>query len=191
MIHLIAVCLTNKAVNLCSNSDNKDEYEILLYCIETIIGQSITYALLIFIGVLMNDLVKMVIYIVFLVALRGQTGGYHANSHIGCIAFSCIISALAVSISKSLCIEWILPFICFSIIYIIYRAPIKHINLNLSAYEIEQLYISIKRVISIEVISICIFIIINATFLVIPACLAIITVAASIMLAKILKQEVA
>ena len=191
MISKLAVYFTNKIIDV--SKCEKKEYDVYIYGFELLSGQIITYTLLLISGIVMQSLPQMITYVVFLVALQGQTGGYHAETHAGCISFSCIVSIGAVIIAKSISQEnfiLALPVLVASIIYILCKTPINHIKLDLSPYEMGRLRKLTRYVLLLEGMVICFFFIAKLTQLVMPACLAIITVAITMKLAKILNQEV-
>jgi len=190
LVHKAAVFLTNRAIKFSVCKDS--EYDIYVYWFETFLGQIITYFLLVFIGIAMKCLFQIIIYISFFGALCGRASGYHSKTHLGCIIATCTVSIIAVSIAERISIDesvFIYPILSIAIAYIAFKAPINHVNLNLSTYEIVCCRKYIKRILLVESILIGMFYFYNITAIAIPASLAIITVAVSMILAKILKQE--
>lgn len=189
MIRKFAIRLTKKAADMSIFSI--DEFDIYVYAFEKSLSQLMTYSLLLLLGIIMNSLIYLIVYIIFLSMLRGQTSGYHAKSPIGCALLSCLVSAISIYLSNIVSnYIFIMPGLFISIVYILYRAPINHINLNLTQYEVERMQKSSRRMLLYEITLIILFYILPATrTLCIPASLSIITVALFMVLAKISNQE--
>jgi len=189
MLNKLAVRITEKATSMALLGS--EEFDIYVYAFEKLISQLVVYSLLLLIGFIMNSPISMIIYHVFLALLRGQTSGYHAKSPLGCLLLSCLVSVIIIYISNRVNELFMIPALIISIIYILYAAPINHKDLNLSPYEIERLRNSTKYILTGEMNLIIILYLFHFTHaLYIPASLAIISVALSMLLSKILKQEV-
>lgn len=191
LIHKIAVSFVKNAIkfSICKES----EYDTYVYGFELFLGQSITCLLLTFIGMAMQCVFLMTVYVFFLIMLRGQSGGHHAKTHLRCIVTTCLVSIIAVSIAKMIPVEksaYIYPILGVAAIYIAFMAPINHINLDLSQYELTCSRKYARQVLAIEIITISVLFILNITAPAMSASLAIITVAASMIFAKISKQEI-
>lgn len=139
MMYRLAACLANKTIHI-EPWDN--DYEVYLYFYEVMLGQTITFILLLLIGIAIKSVPQMLVYVVFLVLLQKLTSGYHAKTHIGCNISPCTISAIAVMISRIISpkgVIFVFPLLLMAVIYIRLNAPINHINLELSSYEMVQL----------------------------------------------------
>lgn len=77
MLHKIACKLTDLAFRY--EQVDEDNKEIYIYGFEIIVGKGITYTLLILLGIVLGRTVEMLIFISFVMLLRGYTGGYHLN----------------------------------------------------------------------------------------------------------------
>lgn len=191
LIHKIAVSFVKNAIkfSICKES----EHDTYVYGFEIFLGQSITCLLLVFIGMAMRCVFLVTVYVSFLIMLRGQAGGHHAKTHLRCIVTTCFVSIIAVSIAQMISIEksaYIYPILGVAAIYIAFKAPINHINLDLSQYEIACSRKYVRQVLVIEIIMISVLFVFNITAPAMSASLAIITVAASMVFAKISEQEI-
>lgn len=178
-----------------NDTDNLANKETYIYGYEILIGKMITYTIIFIVGVAFNILAEVMIFIVFLVSLRGQTGGFHLRTYSGCIVCSvmtCLISSLIANRLQPKLALTVLPLLfILSSVYIIVYSPINHPNLNLTLQEAVKCKKAAKRYLLIELIIMILLLLMNAKpSIIISACLAIILVAISMILAKIKKQEV-
>lgn len=93
MEHRIAVFLSKNGV--CAEKDI-DIYE---YGLTAIFSTVYTTAALLITGILLHRLPETLTFILVFVLLRGQSGGYHADSRIGCLATTFICYAASVYLS--------------------------------------------------------------------------------------------
>lgn len=184
--------MTVLALNYENDEKNKELY---IYGFEVIIGKVLTYILAICFGIIFNCIFEIMVFISFVLLLRGYTGGYHLHSSLGCIISTMAISLFSILIAVSLktwfeitiiCILLLLSSICICIL-----APINHPNLQLTKQEIRQCNKFSRQFLGIELLSILLFTVFHVrTTIIISACLAIIFVAILMLIAKIIKQEV-
>lgn len=194
MIHKLSLYLT-RALYLYKPCINYREKPLYLYAFETFISQILAYSILLIIGLIAHIILPLITYLLFFILLRGQTSGFHATSQLTCSFLSIFVTSILVYLSsiipqKSMVL--LLPALIISIIYIILNAPINHKNMNLTTYEKNCMAYKAKRILIVETIIVSIFCLFENTFLLFTSgSFAIITVAISMVLSKILKQEVA
>lgn len=192
MIHHIATYISKKIIiNIPAEKEN---YNIFVYAFEKILSEFFIILFLCILGIITGTFSKMIVYILFVSLLRGQTSGFHAKSQLGCIFLSSGTSMICIFISNFIYhFNMILLFIflVISIIYISFTSPVNHIALDLTPYEI---FCHKKR--TYLVLS-CETIIVFFTYLFpfarevsVTGCLAIITVAFFMILSKVTNQEV-
>ena len=192
MIHKLSLYLT-RTLYLYKPSMNYREKQLYLYAFETLISQILAYSILLIIGLIVHISFPLITYLLFFILLRGQTCGCHVTSLLTCRFLSIFVTSILVYLSsiiprKSMVL--ILPVLIASIIYIILNAPINHKNMNLTTYEKNCMAYKAKRILIAETIIVSIFCLFENTFLLFASgSFAIITVAISMVLSKILKQE--
>ena len=193
MIHRLSLYLT-RALYLYKPGMNYREKQLYLYAFETFISQTLTYSILLIIGLIAHMILPLITYLLFFILLRGQTSGFHTTSQLTCSFLSIFVTSILVYLSSIIpqkSVVLILPLLITSIIYIFLNAPINHKNMNLTTYEINCMASKAKRILIAETIIISIFCLFESTFLLCTSgSFAIITVAISMVLSKILKQEV-
>ena len=193
MIHKLSLYLT-KILYLYQPSMNYREKQLYLYAFESLISQTLTYSILLVIGLVAHTILPLITYLLFFILLRGQTSGFHASSQLACSFISIFVTSVLVYLSNIIIdirILLIFPLLIISIKYIFLNAPINHKNLNLTAYEINCMTYKARRILIAETIIVSIFCLFEKTFLLFKSgSFAIITVAVSMVLSKILKQEV-
>lgn len=193
MLHKIACKLTNLVLKY-EQGDAEDK-EIYIYGFEVIVGKGITYIILILLGIVLGGILEMIIFISFAMLLRGYTGGYHLNNSLGCIVSTVTVSIISTFIAKSIDIQIasiLIPFLLIlSMICIFVLAPINHPNLQLTNQERKKCRSFSRRYLVLELIFVLLLLICNTEeSIVISACLSIIFVAITMIIAKIIKQEV-
>ena len=158
-------------------------------------GKVLTYVIAIFLGIVFECFFEMIIFISFVMFLRGHTGGYHLQNSLGCIISTVVISIISIIIADSIKIRFaiiLIPILLFlSSICICVLAPINHPDLQLSKQEIRKCKRFSKQFLGIELLIILLLTVFHVkTSIIISACLAIIFVAILMIIAKIIKQEV-
>lgn len=192
MVHKLAIYMTDQIIK--NNSELASEREIYVYAIETLLLQASVYLPLIIVSLYLKILFPMLIFLFFLIFLRGQTSGYHSNSAFSCFIFSILTSIGNVWFSleylnDSLSLVFVL--LVVSSLYIYKQAPINHVNLNLTNYEAKYMKKKTFRIMVVELILIVFFAFFQTTqWISVIGSVAIINVAAYMLLAKIFGQEV-
>jgi accessory gene regulator B len=126
MENKIATIITNKLVQLSIIS--KDYHEVYIYGLELILSFISTATIIIFLGIICRQVLLSIIFISIFVLLRRLTGGYHANTHLGCKL--CTISIFIINLLLSVSVEFkLIPNIIINgigLIIIILFSPIEN-----------------------------------------------------------------
>jgi len=163
------------------------------YYIELLLESMITLSVLLISALFLHLFIETFTFILFFMWFRGNTGGFHTKTTIGCSILSIIVALSASCIAKYWTgNEWILPaaaFFSYTVIFLF--APVNHPELALSSHEIIQCRKIARRIsfISAFILTIMSVFKIGPT-IIRSAVLAILTTALSIVMAKILRQEV-
>lgn len=132
----------------------EEEKEIFQYGISLLIGGVTTFVLALLISIPFHHTANTIIFLLSFLILRKMTSGVHLKSSVACFISSQILCFTAVNVLAPLLQN--LPLWCltalllFSGIYIFVFAPIRHINLDLSAEEIKVLHIKAVLVFLVE-----------------------------------------
>ncbi len=193
MIRSLAEKLT--AMVIASDHDDDVNPGIYVYGFEIIIGKAITYTLMMTAGLMLGLVWEMLVYMVFLMLLRGQTGGYHFQKETTCIICSVCSGICSVLLAKTLDSAHASAFltlpVLLSVCYIVKHAPINHPNLRITFSEAQKCRKFTKAYLGIELLTVMILIILKtARSVPISGCLAIIVAAVLMAVARIKKQEV-
>ena len=191
MLHQIALHLAKK--KLSHKDGDRSTLEEQTYYIEIFLESILTLSLLLVSAWFLHLFAEVAVFIFFFMWFRGNTGGYHTRTTIGCSLLSISVALGASFIAKYwMMSNWIfLPFVLFSFSIILIFAPVNHPDLALSIKEIKQCKRTIKGISFLSTLTLSIL----SAFHVGPtllrsAVLAILSTALSIAIAKILKQEV-
>ncbi|MGN0304991.1 MAG: accessory gene regulator B family protein [Lachnospiraceae bacterium] len=92
------------------------------------------------IGMGLRNLINTIFFLLFFLVLRKRTGGFHANSFLGCYAGS-VGLYLAVVLSSGIWIQHMLLLgimLCFSILAIEVIGTVNHPNMDMSGEELRE-----------------------------------------------------
>ena len=131
MIKKLARKLTAKTI---AGGFDPDDEEKLLYGYEALLLNAISVSFILLVGVLLHIAKETLIFVVYFLKLRGNTGGLHLANSTQCIFASVILCNASAYVAHSLdekAVAYVILPVLVSIIYIILRAPINHLNLNL------------------------------------------------------------
>jgi accessory gene regulator B len=174
MINKISALLSEEIKLRLNSSDN--EKEIYAYSIEVLISLFINLIILSFTAYILKKQAELIIFIVFFSGLRSYAGGYHAKTHIECMALSLCLFAIS-ALSTTYLTEYgevILTLgIMFSVIMVFILAPAESENKPLSKKQRVK-YKKISRIIVIllSVSAVCLYFIEAAGCVYITAAMA-------------------
>ena len=193
MLQQIAFRLAQKRFLHQSICPNINTIEEQTYFMELLLESVFTLSILLILSLFLHIFAETLVFILLFMWFRGNTGGYHSKTTIGCSFLSIIVALGAAYTAKFWIItDWAVPVILsFSFMIIFLFAPVNHPDLSLSVYEIKQCKKYTKRI-SAFIVSILtiMFVFKIGPTLIRSSALAILTISLSIVIAKILRQEV-
>lgn len=130
----VSEVLVNKIIgNLIeNNSIDVTDVEVYKFGVETILLKALHYTSYLIIALCMNKLLELAIIFVVFYTFRRNTGGYHAQTRIGCYLFSCAViflSLFATGVNFSWQGAAIISIL--DIIILLILSPVKNSNRNL------------------------------------------------------------
>ena len=134
MIHLIALVIADFFVS--KDVITEEEKEVCAYGMELIISGIINVSLVIIIGLITCNIWYAIVYNTMMIVIRMYTGGYHADTHLGCNICYCgvfLISLIILRIQmlvKGDVLTWIIAAAGYLIIVL--NAPLEHHNKRLT-----------------------------------------------------------
>ncbi len=177
-----------------SGAGNKDSKEEYVYGIELMIEKFITYTVLLFLAIYFKLLISSTLFVVFFVLLRGYTGGYHANTYIGCLLGTISIYVACTQIIAPIMLHKETPIfmgLIIVVILILKLSPINHPNLAMDSNEIMTSKKRVHMVLAIETIYIFTGSILGVNFVyIVYPFLGMVMCTILLIIAKIIKQEV-
>lgn len=132
------------------NIINDNELEIYIYSFYSIISYIVESLMLLFIGALLKEYIKALIFVLVFPSLRKHTGGYHANTKVRCVVLSIVLFNIYILVSKLIINNLEIYYFCLYCINIIYLVVIYMISpVSTSQKELSQEVIIRNRNISI------------------------------------------
>ncbi len=109
-----------------------EEYNICAYGVDLIISGILNAFFVILTGLMINKAVYALVCLIIMIVLRTFTGGYHANTHLGCNSVFIIVFLASVEILE-LCVTYSMDIIIWllvsvGIILVAKKTPIKNKN---------------------------------------------------------------
>lgn len=192
MINKLAVRFVEYLIT--SGAGNEENREAYVYGIEIMVEKIITYTALISIATYLNILIPSSLFVMFFVLLRGYTGGYHANTYIGCLVGTITMYLTCTLIVAPVMIYGEMPLIfglAITVVLILLLSPINHPNLDMDSSELIICKKRARIVLFLETVFILVGSIygIDKEYIVFPF-LGMVMCAFLVVIAKILKQEV-
>ncbi len=112
-------------------------YDVYVYGMELLLSFLLSTILIILIGLLTDNLIPTINYLIIFITLRNFTGGYHASTYLRCKLASIFIYTLTLLATKHIPVDMkgylALGIIGYLIIY--YLAPIENPNKPLTFHE--------------------------------------------------------
>lgn len=140
MIHSVALIIADFFV--AKDVITEEEEEVCAYGMELIISGIISIALVLIIGLITGNIWYALVYNMMMVVIRIYTGGYHADTHIGCNVCYCMtffISIVLLRVQMYIKTElaiWIIALAGYLIIVL--NAPLEHHNKKLTIKQKED-----------------------------------------------------
>lgn len=168
--------------------------EWIIYYLEKKISFAITFALIFAIGLVFNQLLSGIVFILFFSRLKGSTGGYHAKSHHGCIIktlllFMTVLFTYYLVPPSYLSLLSIVAVILSGLVVLAF-APINHPNEHLSKEEIHRRIFNSRFIYTVEAAVVVVLFVVEAPLYIIhTASSSMLLVSATILWAKCIYQE--
>lgn len=172
---------------------SKSSCEYYEYALISMVEQAITVGTMLFLGLLFEQFLYTVCFMVFFLSLRQRTGGFHANKfwqcYLGTVIFYIVIMQIVPVLCRKPTVMYGLLFLAILLICIM--GTINHPNMDMSKSELRESKKAARLLILIEVMIIAFLVYLKADLLYIGyMSVAIILCAFLMCLAKIIKQEV-
>lgn len=172
---------------------DKADSEYYVYALVTMTEHTITVGTLLLIGLVFNQFIQTICFLVFFLSLRKRTGGYHADKFWQCylvtvIIYIAIIQA-AVVLSRNSVTVYVMLFFAVLVIGVI--GTVNHPNMDMDKDELQESKKAARLCVFMEasVIAALIAFKINGLYVNYMS-LAIILCASLLCVAKVIKQEV-
>lgn len=136
MINKISLLLSDGIGVKLNSSD--DEKAVYAYSIEVLLSLFVNLMLLLFVAHIVNKKWELLIFIIFFSGLRTYAGGYHAKTHVECIALSMLgfVTSALCGVYLRAYGEIVLIFgLLFSLFMVFKLAPVESENKPLSKSE--------------------------------------------------------
>lgn len=128
-----------------NNLVDKEDEEVYAYGMELLLSTVFNLIIALFIAIVTDTFIPCLINLTSFVTIRIYAGGYHADTHIGCMTTLAIVQSLFVAIIKMTPVKVIqisTPFMLVaSILLIVILAPVAHPNKPLS----ERLKVKLRK----------------------------------------------
>ena len=122
-----------------NNSIDVEDVEVYKFGVEATLLKALHYTSYFVIALCMNKLLEFAIIFAVFYIFRRDTGGYHAQTRIGCYLFSCAVIFLSL-FATELTFSWRVASMIsiLDIIVLLILSPIQNSNRNLDTEEIEN-----------------------------------------------------
>ena len=133
--------ISDKIIHAMKNRNILIEEKIVRFGLEIIFVKILFLAVIVSVGILMNCFLESIIFTISFSLIRQYGGGYHAESRKKCFVLSVLmllVGIFIIRLSKSFDVFFIPAAVItfFSVVYIIYAAPIDTPNKRLDANEL-------------------------------------------------------
>ena len=150
MIHSVALVIADFFAS--KDVITEEEKEVCAYGMELIISGIISVALVLIIGLITGNICYAVVYNIMMIVIRMYTGGYHADTHVGCNVCYCMAFLISIALLrgqmyiKNDITIWMVAMAGYLIIVL--NAPLEHHNKKLTMKQ-KQDYMIISSVLGI------------------------------------------
>ena len=187
----MAYYITQKLIHNDLILEKKSEYYI--YILTAFIEKTIVVGSIILISLFFGLLVPSVIFLVFFLSLRKRTGGYHANTFLGCYlgTIAIYLGILAVNTFLTDFLYWVLAVMIIAVCIVLAIGIINHPNLEMDDNELTMAKKAARRMVILQGCFVLLMLFTGLdTIYINYMATAIILCATLLLLAKLLKQEV-
>lgn len=191
MIEKIAINLVGQMTE--EKLIDKDMSERYIYVLTSWIEKFITIGTIILISIAVQMLLPTMLFLIFFLALRKRTGGYHLDKFYQCY-LSTIVSyliILVINLKMESYYNYLLGILLLAIGAIVAIGTVNHPNMHMNSKELAESKSAARAVAFLEGGIICCNVLIGADIIFIGyMAMAVILCAVLLCIAKIIKQEV-
>lgn len=142
---------------------NSEDEEVYVYGMELLFSTLFNIILAVIIGAVTSSMIETAIFLAAFISVRQCIGGYHAETHLGCISiFGVVLIAFAIIVkltSDTFAIPISIASAIISFILVLLFAPVEHPNKPLS--DKEKSVLRKKGITLLIIISVVVFILVT------------------------------
>lgn len=142
---------------------NSEDEEVYVYGMELLFSTLFNIILAVIIGAVTSSMIETAIFLAAFISVRQCIGGYHAETHLGCISiFGVVLIAFAIIVkltSDTFAIPISIVSAIVSFILVLLFAPVEHPNKPLS--DKEKSVLRKKGITLLSIISVVVFILVT------------------------------
>lgn len=175
------------------NIIKKSEREHYEYALITMIERFITIGTILVIGIVSKLFIPTICFLIFFLALRKRTGGYHTDKFWQCYIATTIAYMVVVHLGVLLARNKAVLFITLALAVLVIEAigAVNHPNMNMNKEELQAAKAAARLLVLLEIMVIVIWAVLDVNELCVSyMSIAIILCALLMCIAKIIKQEV-
>lgn len=172
------------------DSADREQYE---YALVTMIERTITVGTMLLIGLVFNQFIPTICFLVFFLSLRKRTGGYHADKFWQCYLMTVIIYIAIIQVAAVLSENQFTVYVMLSFAVLVIGAigTVNHPNMDMDKDELLESKKAARLCVLMEVLVIVALIALKINDLYVSyMSLAVILCASLLCVAKVVKQEV-
>ena len=172
------------------DSADKEQYE---YALVSMTERTITVGTMLLIGLVFNQFVSTICFLVFFLSLRKRTGGYHADKFWQCYLMTVIIYIAIIQVAAVLSENLFTVYVMLSFAVLVIGAigTVNHPNMDMDKDELLESKKAARLCVLMEVLVIVALIALKINDLYVSyMSLAVILCASLLCVAKVMKQEV-
>lgn len=172
------------------DSADKEQYE---YALVSMTERTITVGTMLLIGLVFNQFISTICFLVFFLSLRKRTGGYHADKFWQCYLMTVIIYIAIIQVAAVLSENLFTVYVMLSFAVLVIGAigTVNHPNMDMDKDELLESKKAARLCVLMEVLVIVALIALKINDLYVSyMSLAVILCASLLCVAKVMKQEV-
>lgn len=172
------------------DSADKEQYE---YALVSMTERTITVGTMLLIGLVFNQFIPTICFLVFFLSLRKRTGGYHADKFWQCYLMTVIIYIAIIQVAAVLSENLFTVYVMLSFAVLVIGAigTVNHPNMDMDKDELLESKKAARLCVFMEVLVIVALIALKINDLYVSyMSLAVILCASLLCVAKVMKQEV-
>lgn len=186
VLNLVSQMETKKMIDRA----DREQYE---YALVTMIERTITVGTMLLIGLVFNQFIPTICFLVFFLSLRKRTGGYHAEKFWQCYLMTVIIYIAIIQVAAVLSENLFTVYVMLSFAVLVIGAigTVNHPNMDMDKDELLESKKAARLCVLMEVLVIVALIALKINDLYVSyMSLAVILCASLLCVAKVVKQEV-